>query len=74
MIKVRWQTLIFLFRLLSQHFLVSILVCWFWFQGKEEEPGSDRVAVGKGGGAESYRKNKICHFGLEKASRTSFPV
>ena len=31
-IKVRWQTLIFLFQLLSQHLSVSILVCWFWFR------------------------------------------
>ena len=53
-IKVRWQTLIFLFQLLSQHLSVSILVCWFWFRDYEAEPGSDRVAVGKGGRAESY--------------------
>ena len=52
-IKVRWQTLIFLFQLLSQHLLVSILVCWFWFRDLEAEPGSDRVAVSKGGRAES---------------------
>ena len=50
-IKVRWQMLIFLFRLLSQHLSVSILVGWFWFW---VEPRSDRVAVGKGGRAESY--------------------
>ena len=48
-IKVRWQMLIFLFQLLSQHLLVSILVCWFWFRDLEVEPGSDRVAVGEGG-------------------------
>ena len=47
--------LIFLFQLLSQHLSVSILVCWFWFRDKEVEHRSDRVAVGKGGGAESYR-------------------
>ena len=32
-ITVRWQMLIFLFRLLSQHLSVSILVCRFWFVG-----------------------------------------
>ena len=30
-IKVKWQMLIFLFWLLIQHFLVSILVCSFCF-------------------------------------------
>ena len=58
------------------HFLVwvieltpflSISVCWFWFwlsQTRKWSPEEMGLLVWKGGWAESYRWNKICHFGV----------